>query len=420
MTRRSPAAGSLLALLLALLPALARPAPGAGQERPTLRLVPPDGGAPRVVAVERHRGYAAVPASILTTIGWSVQAGEKDVRASLGDTVVTLTAGDPFFRWGRDLLQLVDEPYRFGDDLWVPLQLLTDFLPARLKGDYAFETGPPTLKVLDPRLWPGAGGGGAARASPAAKRAQAPKPAEATTRVVVIDPGHGGRDPGATGPDGVKEKDVALAVGKALAAELAKRPGIEVYMTRRADTLIPLWSRGEWATETKGERPGVFISLHANALPSSRAARGFETYFLSEARTEHERRVAALENAPLQLEEGGASASGSDMDFILKDLRNRDDQHWSMALAEMVQEHVASVHPGPDRGVKQAPFAVITNALMPAVLVEMGFITNPAEEHLLDGAAFHRKVARAIADAVVEFFHRYPPGGATLADGGKP
>ena len=127
-------------------------------------------------------------------------------------------------------------------------------------------------------------------------------------RVVVIDAGHGGYDPGSPGADGVLEKDVALAVALALADALEGVPDLEVHLTRDRDVGIPVWERGDMATRLKGERPGILLSIHANALDDP-YTRGVETYFLSEARTEHERRVAALENAPrADGGDGGATA----------------------------------------------------------------------------------------------------------------
>jgi N-acetylmuramoyl-L-alanine amidase len=230
-------------------------------------------------------------------------------------------------------------------------------------------------------------------------------------RVVVIDPGHGGYDPGSPGADGIVEKDVALAVGLALARALEGVPDLEVHMTRDRDVGIPVWERGDMATRLKGERPGILISIHANALDDP-YTRGVETYFLSEARTEHERRVAALENAPpAGAGDGGATPTADPgLAFILNELRNLDHIHWSADLAQVVQERLAEVHPGRDRGVKQAPLAVITNALMPSVLVEVGFVSHPAEARMLMDPDFHASAAEALADAVLEFFQRYPPG----------
>lgn len=414
------AVGLLLpTLLLSGLFVLA-PGDGAGQQSRTLRLVGPDDQT-RSVGIAGHRGYDAVPASVLTGLGWAVDSEAGAWRiAHRGGPAIRLVEGSPYFYWSGRLLQMVHAPYLFGEDLYVPIQLLLDVFPARLSRVYRLESAPgdrSVLRVDDPGHWSGAAvEPSAPMERPADERIvrkpEAPpeRPRADMSRVVVIDPGHGGRDPGATGPGGTREKDVALALGRALARELEGRDGLEVHLTRDSDVLVPLWQRGERATDIKGDRPGLFISLHANALPGRRSVRGFETYFLSEARTEHERRVAANENAPLALDGGEGLGDDPDLTFILKELRNLDHQHWSALFAERVHEHLAPVHPGPNRGVKQGPFAVITNALMPAVLVEVGFITNPVEERLLMRDDFHRDVARALARSVVDFFERYPPG----------
>jgi N-acetylmuramoyl-L-alanine amidase len=229
--------------------------------------------------------------------------------------------------------------------------------------------------------------------------------------VIWIDAGHGGADPGAIGPSGVREKDVALAIARKLAGRLEHEAGIEIRMTRDDDGFVELWERGLLATDAKGERPGVFVSIHANSYPVRRTTRGFETYFLSEARTEDERRVSANENAPLTIRGRGVDpARQSDLDFILRELRNFDHQHWSALLAQMVQSELAKFHPGPNRGVKQGPLAVLTNAIMPAVLVEVGFVTNDEEAGLMAQDQFQDRAADAIATAVLGFLERYPPG----------
>jgi N-acetylmuramoyl-L-alanine amidase len=128
--------------------------------------------------------------------------------------------------------------------------------------------------------------------------------------------------------------------------------------------------------------------------------------------------VAALENAPLALERPG-SDNDPGLGFILSELRNHDHQHWSADLASGVQRSLAAVHPGPDRGVKQGPFAVITNALMPAVLVEVGFITHRDEERAIADAAFQARAAGAVAGAVEAFARRYPPGRSSTLEGAR-
>jgi N-acetylmuramoyl-L-alanine amidase len=189
-------------------------------------------------------------------------------------------------------------------------------------------------------------------------------------------------------------------------------PAFEVHLTRDDDRLVPLWERGPVATELKGERPGLFVSIHMNAV-SDRGVRGFETYFLSDRRmTEHERRVVALENAAMAfgVRRGTEASDDPELGSILSDLRNFDHQRWSADLAAVVQENLERVHPATNRGVKQGPLAVITNSLMPSVLVELGFISNRDEERMLSDAAFQRSAAESLADAIREFFDRYPPG----------
>lgn len=430
----------MVALLAALPAGPGTGAPGslAAQSASTLWLRGPSGER-HAVSVASHRGYAALPAGALARAGWrAVRSGADLVRLEQGVTGggtggtaarLEFRPGSPFFRWSGRVLQLADDPYLMGDELYLPLQFVAEVLPRELGELYAWDASSRVLSVTSPELWEagaalaaatdGVGGPGGEASAPAGGAGADPEPVRVPerpsdpTRVVVIDPGHGGRDPGAVGSGGVREKDVALALGLALARELRRVPNLEVHVTREDDVLVPLWQRGERATRWKGERPGIFVSLHANALPTNRSIRGFETYFLAEARTDHARRVAAIENAPLGVpggdEERGAPAEDPDLSFILRDLGNLDHQHWSALLAEMIHEELDPVHPGPNRGVKQGPFAVITNALMPAVLVEIGFLTHRQEEQLLERSAFREDAAVALARAIVGFFERYPP-----------
>jgi N-acetylmuramoyl-L-alanine amidase len=380
------------------------PRTATAQNRPELHVQGGPGGARWSVSVDQTHGYSAVDAALLDSLGWKLDVldGHALLDGPAGSHM-ELRAGSPFFRWNGTVLQLADAPYMQGGSLYVPLQLLSDFLPERLPDSYAFDGDSLTLR------WKGW--------SPAVGKPVTLVP-DSGTRVVVIDPGHGGVDPGAIGVGGIEEKTVALAMAKDLAADLEKVPHLKVYLTRHTDTLIALWDRGQMATRLKGDRPGVFISIHANSTTSGREARGFETYILSEARTEHERRVAAIENAPLGVDTAAGKAS-SDLDYILRDMKNLNTQHWSSLLAQMVQDEMGKVDPSPDRGVRQAPLAVITNALMPAILVEVGYLSNPQDASLLGQKAFRKKVAAAIAKAVQDFFGRYPPRSGD-AGGGEP
>src|SRR5919109_1438219 len=166
----------------------------------------------------------------------------------------------------------------------------------------------------------------------------------ARTRVVIVDAGHGGRDPGKIGPNGLQEKDVALWIAQRVAAVLRER-GYEVHLTRTRDTLIALADRAKLANRLKADRPGVvFLSIHANAA-KARTARGFETFFLSEARTEDERRVAEMENEAIHFEEYPALPADDGLDKILSNLRSDFLMRASHDLAAVMQDNFAAFHP---------------------------------------------------------------------------
>jgi len=406
VAHRFPRPWTLL-LFLPVLPGLQPPLPLAAQQEVRVER---SSGAPAVgIRLVTDQGFAAFGAQALEGLGWQIRESEDGLQVTFagGEPVVEVMAGSPYLRWGSEIVHLAQTPYWEDGQIHLPAQFLVDVLPWKLPDLFSYEPGSLVLRVAD---------GDPEESTP---RETSPGESSDPTRVVVIDPGHGGRDPGTRGRGGTEEKDVVLGISQELARILGKVENLEVHLTRDSDVLIPIWQRGERATEWKDDRHGVFISIHANALAGSRATRGFETYFLSEARTEHERRVAALENAAMEFEEetDQEQSGNQDLSFILTELRNLDYTHWSSLLAEFVQQELREVHPGPNRGVKQAPLAVITNSLMPAILVEVGFLSNPQEEQLLTREAFQRDVAEAIARAVQEFFRRYPPGGEWEAGG---
>jgi N-acetylmuramoyl-L-alanine amidase len=227
--------------------------------------------------------------------------------------------------------------------------------------------------------------------------------------IVTIDPGHGGVDPGNPGvffPRGTREKDVTLQVGVLLRNEL-KRRGIGVQMTRTTDTLIDLGDRGGFCTEACD----LFVSLHVNSLAHRRGytdIRGFETYFLAEAKTEDAARVAQMENEAVRFEAGRSdTGTAVGLDFILKDLQLNEHLRESARAAELVQQRLKVAHTGESRGVKQAGFMVLTTARRPAILVELGYSTNPEDGRLLTSYTGQKAMASALADAIVEYLLEY-------------
>jgi N-acetylmuramoyl-L-alanine amidase len=262
----------------------------------------------------------------------------------------------------------------------------------------------------------------AAPARSRSRTATPKRPATPGVARVVVDAGHGGVDPG--GPmklgDRFHEKDVTLQVALKLGSILKQR-GVEVVYTRTTDTLIALADRGRIANEANGD---LFISIHVNAAnprwkdPS--AARGFETYFLAEAKTEDAQRVEEMENESVRFETVSNVAPDDPLNFILSDMQQNEHLRESADLAGIVQRHLAQMHPGPSRGVKQAGFRVLVTAFMPAVLVEVGFGTNAAEAEFLTSPSKQRAIADAIADGTMEYLGRYQRriGGGGSASGG--
>ena len=234
--------------------------------------------------------------------------------------------------------------------------------------------------------------------------------AGADVRVIAVDAGHGGVDHGARSASGLLEKDVALAVSQALAAELRKR-GYEVVLTRPDDGFVDLAKRTDLANAAGAE---LFISIHANFSPAPQA-RGPETYFVSlEASDDEARRVALVENEVF----GNAAAvedEGDVVGAVLGDLIRTDHLRASSALAARVQHGLSGLGV-PGRGVKQAPFVVLMGANMPAALIELGFLSNPDDARRLAQRDQRKRVARAIADAVSAFAREQAgapgPGGA--------
>ena len=390
MTRSVIGGATLATLLLAF---------GAGAQDATL---PPalhvDGvGEPVSVNVAMHRGYPAYPAWTLRNLGARVDGTARGAQVVFGSDTLEFDAGSPFFTALGEDHQMVEPAYREGGVFYLPHQLYAEWFPSTYPDQVEYVDGHLRLKTAGT----GETTGTAETAGNGVGIAAAESPASAPP-LVVIDPGHGGPDPGRVGPSGLKEKEVVLQVGKRLARILADR-GYEVRLTRTTDTLIPLEQRAHMANEWRGSRPGLFLSIHANGV-SDRRVTGFETFFLSDARTEDERRVAEMENASLAYESSSRVVGSDDVDFILNNLRNDFYIRASHNLAGMVQDEFGEFHRGSDRGVKQAGFVVLIGAFMPAVLVELAFISNPQEERLLGSGTFQMDVSEGIADAVDRFF----------------
>lgn len=218
--------------------------------------------------------------------------------------------------------------------------------------------------------------------------------------MVVIDPGHGGENHGARGAGGLLEKDLVLDVGLRLAKRLEAR-GVGVVLTRSDDRFVSLEERTSIANDARGD---LFISIHANAS-RARSARGIETFFVSmEASDEAAQQIANFENQAFAGSEVAAKISEDPLLGILGDLIATEHLVESQEFARLVEGRLASTR---SRGVKQAPFVVLMGVQMPAALVEIGFLTNPADERSLRSSAERDRLVDGMAGAVVEFAERY-------------
>ena len=220
--------------------------------------------------------------------------------------------------------------------------------------------------------------------------------------VVVIDPGHGGTQNGASSPDGELEKTVALQIAKKVKTALEKEVGATVLLTRDKDALVHLSERVTWANARK---PEVFISIHCNSMPTRKLREktdGLETYFLSaSASGEDAKKVAARENAEVATQAKGTSQDT--LSFILADLQRSENHADSSRLAYAVHESLIASTGATDRGVQQAPFYVLMGLDAPAILVETGFISHPDEGPKLSDGEYQKMVAAAIAAGVKQF-----------------
>lgn len=346
------------------------------------RLIVIRDGVERTLVEESSRGFPAVALSDLAAaLGYRWTGDGMEVHGRR----VEFVPGSPFFLAADRVHQLAFAPYRAGEALMLPTQWATEWLPANA---------PDRWRYVDGRL--------VALESPPAS---APPGVPSRERwVVVLDPGHGGVDPGSVGSRGTREKDVTLAIAKQLAAVLRESSNIEVVLTRDADTLIALSERPKRANLANGD---LFLSIHTNAHRQRRSVSGFETYFLAVAQTEDAERVARMENAAARYETGRTVHELDPITFMLRDLVQNAYLIESLRWAELVQGSLDASLGTPNRGVKQAGFYVLVGANMPAVLVEVGYISNPQEEMLLRSQAHQRRIARALAHSIERYLAIY-------------
>jgi N-acetylmuramoyl-L-alanine amidase len=383
------------------------------------------GSAPKVVTITGVNGESkiavrtdatgapVVPAPMLmSALDGSARLDDGWAEVIVSKQAFRFLVNAPLYMFGNQLQPLASAASVTRDTLFIPLQFVAEILPSYLGERYRYDrrrarlidSGRPTRAAAKP---------------PTVAREPARLPNGLRPgHIVTVDPGHGGVDPGNPGvffPRGTREKEVTLQVGLLLRDELKSR-GIGVQMTRMADTLIALGDRGGYCTEACD----LFVSLHVNSLarrPGYTDVRGYETFFLAEAKTEDAARVAKMENQAVRFETGATTTeTGNPLDFIVKDLQTNEHLRESARAAELVQRSLQGGSGGESRGVKQAGFMVLTTARRPAILVELGYSTNPQDGQLLTTRSSQKLMVVALADAIVEYLLEYERKTGLAAD----
>lgn len=408
------ALGALLVLLLAV-----PPAPAAGQPAShTVRSGERSGAAHRPLAqlsTIKHWSnpdYTRVSLELDHDVVWESHelgrgaAGKPGrifidlSRTRLAPGVRDITIGDGLLRGVRvaqyrpDVVRVVLDTENIKTYKVFPLSE-----PARLIIDVRGER-PTEISRLEPSLTPSPSPETATEprreetTPPAKKTRPARKTVISKIRRIVVDPGHGGHDPGAVGPGGTQEKDVVLAIGLKLRDLLKDELGLDVVMTRSGDVFIPLEERTAIANKVNAD---LFVSVHANAA-NNHVASGIETYYLNLAKTEKAAQLAAKEN-------GTSLEKVSVLQAILFDLMANYKLNDSAHLAEDVQK---ALHrrirdrygDAKSLGVKQGPFYVLVGATMPSILVETAFVSNPHEESRLQSPEYQEATAEGIMEGI--------------------
>jgi len=346
----------------------------------------------RLVATAQERRVVSVEWSLvhmqgLTTLVLQCPEAPRINIAERGQRVEVTMLGDQVAQPARppEVVDPLVQALRFADD-----KILLDVAPGAVVEHYQQQD--PYRLVFDVYQRVAAAPG-------------TPTPAAPQRPTIVIDPGHGGVETGAIGPAGTQEKELTLLLAQGLARELAQRLPVDVELTRDEDAELPLDTRAAIANQ---HRAKLFISIHLNSSVGT-GATGAETYFLSlEASDARAAAAARAENAmppaaPGAAAEAQPASSVAGLDLILWDLAQSQHLSESQRFASLVQEELNTALGLRNRGVKQAPFRVLMGAAMPAVLVELGFLSNPDEEKRLLTVEYRKQLVDALVRAVSRY-----------------
>ena len=354
-------------------------------DHPTYTRVVVESNNPMEYTLEKSQGYL-----LLKLKGKAIQwDGEKRLpsqRVSLervqrgkGGVVLRLKPTTPM----KTKSFILKNPFRVVLDLYDPeVKAASEVNPPLVAPPMEEKALPPSIPASPPP-------------SGVSSRQDSPLPSGKPLERIVLDPGHGGSETGAIAPGGTNEKDVTLAIAKILKRFIEDQLGIRVFLTRDGDSTVSLEERAALANNRKAD---LFVSLHCNAS-WSKEAHGSETFILSLKSTDTEaRKLAFFENTFEEEDERkqAPAVENDDLKMILWDMAQVEYLKESASLAELVQKELNILLGTKDRGIKQAPFRVLMNVAMPAVLVETAFLSNGQESQMLKNDEFQRKIAYAI------------------------
>ncbi len=340
-------------------------------------------------------------------LGWEIPA--ERITWVLDGVPLTFEDRLAFFTSGEKSYQLVAGCRIHAGRFLVPVQLAVEFLPRLFPERFSFNK--LENRLVDKGSKKSSPGVDSGKPKAAPGRPKKLKPATAgdlssfRIHTVVIDPGHGGKDPGALGRRyRLKEKDIVLDISRQVAEKLKKKSKMQIILTRSSDNYIPLGSRGRIANDNGA---GLFVSIHINSSTKS-GTRGTSTYFLDAAKTDEERATAMLENASLKYEVDQIDAERLDeVNLILQDMAQNEFLRESQELSTYIQRELVKQLNILDKGVRQANFAVLRGAYMPAALVETAYISNANDEKLLHTKKFREKAAEAISSGILAYIKQY-------------
>ncbi len=283
-----------------------------------------------------------------------------------------------FLQYGSDYFNMTHEIIQQDGKYFLPVIFLTDILPQIFSSRMSWKTNKLIAKA----------------------------PIDNSIKRIVLDPGHGGKDPGAIGYSKKHfEKEVVLDIALKLKKKLEQQLDVIVLLSRDKDEFVSLQQRTKFANENNAD---LFISLHCNAHRNSKI-NGIEVYYLSTAKTDEARAVEAMENRVVYEYEGGKEAvkKYDDLAFILADMAQSEHLEESYNLGANLQIALVNDTEGYDRGVKQANFYVLRGAFMPAVLIEFGFLSNKEEEKKLINSSYQEKLIDSVFDGIKDFKMKY-------------